>query len=56
MKERAEKIGARVKVWSRAGAGTEVELTIPNHLAFENESAGKPFGWLSKFLPRRKKV
>jgi signal transduction histidine kinase len=34
MRERAERIGGRLKVWSRARAGTEVELFIPGHTAF----------------------
>jgi len=34
MRERAENIGARIRVWSRANAGTEVELSIPGHVAF----------------------
>ena len=34
MRERAQRIGARFKVWSRHDAGTEVELSIPNHVAF----------------------
>jgi signal transduction histidine kinase len=34
MRERAESIGARLRVWSRARAGTEVELSIPGHIAF----------------------
>ena len=39
MRERAESIGARLKVWSRANAGTEVELVIPSHVAFATVSA-----------------
>jgi len=35
MRERAQRIGAAFKVWSRAGAGTEVELTVPNQVAFQ---------------------
>ena len=35
MCERAEKIGASFKVWSRVGTGTEIELSVPNHIAFE---------------------
>ena len=35
MRERAESIGARLRVWSRENAGTEVELVIPGHIAFE---------------------
>jgi len=34
MRERAESIGGRLKVWSRANAGTEVELLIPSQVAF----------------------
>lgn len=34
MRERAERIGARFKVWSRASAGTEVELSVPGAIAF----------------------
>lgn len=37
MRERAESIGARLKVWSRAHAGTEVELFIPGQIAFVPE-------------------
>jgi signal transduction histidine kinase/ligand-binding sensor domain-containing protein len=35
MRERAERIGAQLKVWSRAAAGTEVELSVPGHVAFQ---------------------
>jgi signal transduction histidine kinase len=35
MRERAERVGARLEVWSRAAAGTEVELSVPNSIAFE---------------------
>lgn len=35
MRERAERIGARFKVFSRSSAGTEVELWIPSHIAWE---------------------
>ena len=38
MRERAENIGARLKVFSRANAGTEVELVIPSHVAFATVS------------------
>ena len=36
MRERAERVGARLSVWSRAAAGTEVELSVPNSIAFES--------------------
>lgn len=46
MRERSERIGASLKLRSRVGAGTEVELTIPGTLAFENTSDGSIARWL----------
>jgi signal transduction histidine kinase len=40
MRERAERIGARLRVRSAASSGTEVELFIPGQIAFESQSAG----------------
>jgi signal transduction histidine kinase len=37
MRERAERVGAALTVWSRAAAGTEVALSVPNSIAFESE-------------------
>ncbi|HEY9403571.1 MAG TPA: two-component regulator propeller domain-containing protein, partial [Pyrinomonadaceae bacterium] len=34
MRERAEKIGAQLKVWSRPETGTEVELVVPGGTAY----------------------
>jgi signal transduction histidine kinase/ligand-binding sensor domain-containing protein len=34
MRERAGKIGADLKLWSRPGSGTEVELTVPAKTAY----------------------
>lgn len=39
MRERAERIGAHLKVRSKIGVGTEVELTIPNNVAFPAKSS-----------------
>lgn len=39
MRERAARIGARFKVWSRSGAGTEVELSVPARIAFARDGA-----------------
>ena len=39
MRERAESIGARLRVWSREHTGTEVELVIPGHIAFVPKKA-----------------
>jgi signal transduction histidine kinase len=37
MRERAERAGARLTVWSRAAAGTEVALAVPNSIAFKSD-------------------
>jgi signal transduction histidine kinase len=40
MQERAAQIGARLEVWSKPGAGTELELSIPGHIAYGMEEKG----------------
>jgi signal transduction histidine kinase len=44
MRERAEQIGARLRVYSRAAAGTEVHLSVPGRVAFQGQT-GKRFWW-----------
>ena len=39
MRERSQRIGAKFKVFSRDGAGTEVELRVPGKIAFANQSS-----------------
>ncbi len=51
IRERAEQIGARLNFWSEAGAGTEVELTVPASVAYEKsrKASGAPrFGLFRK--------
>ncbi len=43
MGERAKQIGARLDFWSEAGAGTEVELSIPASVAYEPTGGGRRF-------------
>lgn len=38
MRKRAERVGARLRIWSRAAAGTEVVLSVPSSIAFEMKS------------------
>jgi signal transduction histidine kinase len=42
MRERAERVGGHLRVWSRPGAGTEVELAVPGHLAFRSATPPGP--------------
>jgi signal transduction histidine kinase/ligand-binding sensor domain-containing protein len=34
MRERAKQVGGKLELWSRAGAGTEIDLSIPNLVAY----------------------
>ena len=44
MRERAKRIGGHLDIWSRTGAGTEVELSIPSAIAYEAARDGRrPF-------------
>jgi signal transduction histidine kinase/ligand-binding sensor domain-containing protein len=53
MRERSEGIGASLRLLSRIGAGTEVELTVPSAIAFESQSRGPVSHWLT-WLSREK--
>ena len=47
MRERSQRIGATLKLRSRPGAGTEIELMVPAHIAFEDDSDNPTPQWLS---------
>jgi signal transduction histidine kinase len=50
MRERADRIGAKLRLWSRVTLGTEVELCVPGCIAFEPptcQKAGLSFEWHS---------
>jgi signal transduction histidine kinase len=36
MRERAQRIGATLDFWTEVGAGTEIQLTVPASVAYEN--------------------
>jgi signal transduction histidine kinase len=44
IRERAKRIGARFDIWSEAGAGTEIELTVPASRAYARPQAERRFG------------
>lgn len=43
IRERAQRIGSRLEFWSEAGAGTEVQLTVPAAMAYEKRQHGRRF-------------
>jgi signal transduction histidine kinase/ligand-binding sensor domain-containing protein len=53
MRERAERMGGRLKVSSRTNAGTVVRLWIPGKLAFERASSNPFWSWLTRLYPWR---
>jgi signal transduction histidine kinase len=45
IRDRAKRIGAQLDFWSEAGAGTEVQLTVPGSIAYA-ASSGRRRWWL----------
>jgi signal transduction histidine kinase len=55
MRERAERIGARLRILSRVSAGLEIELSVPSHIAYIPRDSDRPPTWLSRLRSRRAK-
>jgi len=47
MRERAERIGARLRIWSRAGMGAEVELCVPGDVSDFDDQLGQVLLWIA---------
>jgi signal transduction histidine kinase len=43
IRERARQIGARLDVWSEAGVGTEIQLTVPSPVAYMKSNYARRF-------------
>jgi signal transduction histidine kinase/ligand-binding sensor domain-containing protein len=52
LRERAAKIGARLKVRTAAGAGTEIDLLVPAGAAFEQPASRGPMYWIARLYSR----
>jgi len=52
MRERAQKIGAQLKLWSGAETGTEVELIVPGATAYKAAGDQAKPSWLSRTFRR----
>jgi signal transduction histidine kinase len=55
MRERADKIDAKLSVKSAVGAGTEIDLIVPAATAFEPSASGSPINWLARLYLRGEK-
>lgn len=53
MKERATQIGAKLDVWSKLGAGTELDLNVPGQIAYGRSKGKNGFRALRERLERR---
>jgi signal transduction histidine kinase/ligand-binding sensor domain-containing protein len=54
MRERAEKIGAKLKFWSSSASGTEIDLRIASRIAYESSDPGRTSNIFAKLFSRRK--
>jgi hypothetical protein len=50
IRERADRIGAEVNLFSNPGTGTQVVLIVAAELAFEPEDVGKRRGWVHRLF------
>ena len=55
MRGRTEKIGAKLNVLSRPGAGTEAQLSVPGKIAFETTTSRPVWRWLTTWFGARSK-
>lgn len=53
MRERVAKIGGRMSLWSRPGAGTEIEIRIPSAIAYRQSQRNVNQQWIRKLLRSR---
>jgi ligand-binding sensor domain-containing protein/signal transduction histidine kinase len=53
MRERASRIGGKLEIWSRVGAGTEIEIRVPGSIAYRNHERKLSTRWLRRLLRNR---
>jgi signal transduction histidine kinase len=56
IRERTGKMGAQLRVLSRAKAGTEMELRIPGHIVYLHRDSDRPARWFSRLHSQKAKV
>lgn len=54
MKERAAQIGAKLDVWSKLGAGTELDLNVPGQIAYSRSKGKNGLGALRDLLKMKR--
>lgn len=53
MRERVARIGGHMELWSRPGAGTEIEIRIPGAIAYRQTKGNVSPHWIQRFLRSR---
>jgi ligand-binding sensor domain-containing protein/signal transduction histidine kinase len=53
MRERSQKIGAHLSIRSHGGAGTEIDLSIPGHVAYRRPHERAGWRWLKHFTAKQ---
>jgi signal transduction histidine kinase len=53
MRERVREIGGHMELWSRTGAGTEIEVRIPSAIAYRGSDAKYRPAWFRRLLRAR---
>jgi signal transduction histidine kinase len=48
MRERAQKIGAKLSILSNPGSGTEIDLALPASLAYSTQPKRRPWYWITR--------
>ena len=56
MRERAERIGAELKIWSGHQTGTEVELSVPGATAYQTDYLKVKNSWMRRLLGRDRSI
>jgi len=51
-KERTQRLGAQLDIWSEAGAGTEIQLSVPATVAYKNSHARPRFSFFRRATER----
>src|SRR5262249_60070602 len=54
MRERAQRIGAQLQLWSRPATGTEVELSVPAATAYRTSADGRGKSFWDRRVERSK--
>jgi signal transduction histidine kinase/ligand-binding sensor domain-containing protein len=54
MRERAERIGGELSIWSNHGVGTEIDLTVPAKVAYSSDTNGTGRERIRRPVKRRK--